>query len=528
MKRKNFNTKKDNMQDKNALKKRAVAKKVLLCIMIFWTVCSILACVAFARTFTRSSGFNVINTSADSRSVPASSNDSVVLEFTNTQIFNTSYNEIGSISVTPAQLQTAKSVQILMPFLTFNIAFSYDITFDSTNTNALFVYAYTNSNGIVNDIVFGPNLVRFSSVYVTNSTNADIIYDYIDNFNLDNIGNWFYSISFYIPSVGYVRYQSSGTFREDFSYRVLEFDNNGSYQEGYDDGYASGEQSGYQDGYASGVQSGYQDGYSTGLDVSSAGFFYDSSLQLNLRNVDYGNNVYQDIPYTDLFGALTPSKYVFGGIDFSEFDYIYDYVTSVTGQLNADWVATDYILTFRNPVPVADLLLFATGVTSSFMSPVTLTAVDGTLLSGRFDVNNGVNGGYPFVFNNTNSLLIDSLSWSGSGGFGSFNFAFSVQNYGYNQGYQNGYDKGSTDTIDQNRDKWIAEGYENGYNVGRNDGLAVAERSNFYSLITSAIDVPINAVLDALNFEILGVDMKGFFTGLLTLCVIIWIIRLVL
>ena len=429
MKRKNFNTNKNNMQNEKVQKKRNFAKKILLWLMILWTVCSVLACVAFARTFTRSGAFEVVKTSADSRSVPENSTDSVFLEFTNTTILENSSGSTGSIPITGSQLESAKSVQILMPFLTFDIAFSFDITFDSTNSTALFCSYSTNNDGIVNRVLLGPNLVRMSSVYVTNSTNAAIIYDYMDNFNTSQMRDYFYSISFYISSsVGSVRFQSSTTFWQDFSYRLFDIDTNGSYDDGY------------HDGYTAGVESGYQDGYCTGLDISSAGFFYDSSLQLTLVNVNYGNNVYQNIPYTELFGALTPSKYVFGGIDFSEFDYIYDYVLSVTGQTNADWVSNNFTLTFREPVPVADLKLFATGATDSFGAPFTLTATDGTLLSGRFDINNPVNGGYAFVFDDTKSLLIESLSWSGSGGYGSFNFAFSVQNYGYNQGYQNGYD----------------------------------------------------------------------------------------
>ena len=46
------------------------------------------------------------------------------------------------------------------------------------------------------------------------------------------------------------------------------------------------------------------------------------------------------------------------------------------------------------------------------------------------------------------------------------------------------------------------------------------------SLIGSVIDVPVNAFTSLLNFEVLGVNLLAFITGLLTLAVVIFIVKL--
>lgn len=99
---------------------------------------------------------------------------------------------------------------------------------------------------------------------------------------------------------------------------------------------------------------------------------------------------------------------------------------------------------------------------------------------------------------------------------------------GYNEGYRTGYDLGNT--------RGQEKGYTNGYNTGKNDGynlgynqaLENGEKYTFTALISSVIDVPVKAFTSLFNFEILGVNLSGFFLGLLTCCIVIGVIRLIL
>lgn len=79
-------------------------------------------------------------------------------------------------------------------------------------------------------------------------------------------------------------------------------------------------------------------------------------------------------------------------------------------------------------------------------------------------------------------------------------------------GYKNGYDVG----------------YTAGKNVGFNDGVASANNYSFLGLMGAIVDAPISAISGLFNFNILGINLWTFFTGLLTCALIIAVIRLIL
>ena len=81
---------------------------------------------------------------------------------------------------------------------------------------------------------------------------------------------------------------------------------------------------------------------------------------------------------------------------------------------------------------------------------------------------------------------------------------------GEDTGYQDGYNAGET------------IGYQNGYNAGVEHG----GNYSFMGLIGAVIDAPVSAFTSLLNFELLGVNILGFISGLLTLALIIFIIKL--
>lgn len=103
-------------------------------------------------------------------------------------------------------------------------------------------------------------------------------------------------------------------------------------------------------------------------------------------------------------------------------------------------------------------------------------------------------------------------------------------------GYTVGYRQGESDGFESGLVSGRNEGYKNGYNVGKNEGynlgynegLDGSGRWSFNNLLTSVIDVPLKAFTSLFNFEILGVNLSGFFLGLLTCCIVIGIIRFIL
>lgn len=100
-----------------------------------------------------------------------------------------------------------------------------------------------------------------------------------------------------------------------------------------------------------------------------------------------------------------------------------------------------------------------------------------------------------------------------------------IYNYGFNAGSTDGYNKGfnagSTDGYNKGYDK----GSINGYNKGYNQGLSNAENFTFSNLIGSVIDVPIQSFLNLLNFNILGVNIVGLVTGLITVALVLFLVR---
>ena len=85
-----------------------------------------------------------------------------------------------------------------------------------------------------------------------------------------------------------------------------------------------------------------------------------------------------------------------------------------------------------------------------------------------------------------------------------------------NNAYNDGYDNG----------------YGTGYQTGYNEGLAHADYdSTALTVFTGIVSIaltPINMFLKIFNFEILGINLTGLISGILTLAVVVIIIRLIL
>ncbi len=96
----------------------------------------------------------------------------------------------------------------------------------------------------------------------------------------------------------------------------------------------------------------------------------------------------------------------------------------------------------------------------------------------------------------------------------------------YDSGYQDGYNAGNFDGNSQGYQDGYNAGEAIGYGTGYNAGLEQSGKYSFNSLIGAVIDAPVSAFTSLLNFELLGVNILGLITGLLSLAVIVLIIKL--
>lgn len=90
--------------------------------------------------------------------------------------------------------------------------------------------------------------------------------------------------------------------------------------------------------------------------------------------------------------------------------------------------------------------------------------------------------------------------------------------------YQQGYETG----LEQGYNTGLSEGYGQGYSDGYNEGSSVD--TNMFSIFNGILNVcmlPINFFLSIFNFEILGINITGVVSALLSVCVVIIVIRLV-
>lgn len=101
-------------------------------------------------------------------------------------------------------------------------------------------------------------------------------------------------------------------------------------------------------------------------------------------------------------------------------------------------------------------------------------------------------------------------------------------NAGVAYGNENGFNKGFNDGRAVGYESGYNEGVQSSYQVGFNAGVLSANNYSFLGLMSAVVDAPVQALTGLLNFNILGFNMLSFFTGLLTLSLILWIVSKVL
>ena len=88
-----------------------------------------------------------------------------------------------------------------------------------------------------------------------------------------------------------------------------------------------------------------------------------------------------------------------------------------------------------------------------------------------------------------------------------------------NENFTNGYNQGLKEGE--------KNGYSNGYSAGLADGIKDNTIFNIFNGILNIAMVPVNFFLSIFNFEILGVNMAGFVSALLTISIIIFLLRMI-
>ena len=135
---------------------------------------------------------------------------------------------------------------------------------------------------------------------------------------------------------------------------------------------------------------------------------------------------------------------------------------------------------------------------------------------------------------NGNRVLVNAVDHTGEGAlFDSRQYLFGSSLSGtedYRVGYASGYAKGNSDGYSRGTSDGYSSGYNSGitvgYNNGYNEGVEHGSDYTFTSLVSSFIDVPVQTFMGLFNFELLGVNLAGFFTGLLTLAFILTVVRI--
>lgn len=101
----------------------------------------------------------------------------------------------------------------------------------------------------------------------------------------------------------------------------------------------------------------------------------------------------------------------------------------------------------------------------------------------------------------------------------------SDEEHAYWNGYDDGYNYAHDTAYYEGYDLGYNEGYTDGYNTG---STTTGEASVIFAGILNVAMIPVNFFLAILNFEVFGINIGGFVTGLLTLAVIYIIWKIIL
>lgn len=196
--------------------------------------------------------------------------------------------------------------------------------------------------------------------------------------------------------------------------------------------------------------------------------------------LSFGGNVFGGTTINITFDSLLIFENTIFSISLIFNNHLYPLASFTTSQENFNY---NFVL----PFDATGLVL--TSVSSSNSSTISTTSFSGAKLT----------------FTSFSNVLLDDLK--------------------YNYGYENGYKDGTT------------AGYNNGYNKGLSIGSD--KRYSFTGLLDAVVQAPITALIGSydssgnrvgglLNFDFLGVNLSYFFTGLISVTIVMVVIRFIL
>lgn len=270
-----------------------------------------------------------------------------------------------------------------------------------------------------------------------------------------------------------------------------------------------------QEGYAQGEEDGYEQGRIDGLQKGNVSFLVGAKAKATYAlnaNFEYETAYYESsanggtVSFDRLYNALPGGTYSY---------------------LNVT-------IDFASPVYGRNLFLNAYGNRGIFYDgneAKVFTAImeDGQRINARFVYNESEeNYGLELQISSFDFYLVRLESVPVVTRSNLDTFYLRVPNSSYREGYNDGYNVGVKDnsTLQEQYELGVSQGFSQGKVVGYNKGIEDANTYSFTNLLGSVFDVPIKAFNGLLDFEVLGVNLRGFYLSILTACLVLAIIRL--
>ena len=159
-----------------------------------------------------------------------------------------------------------------------------------------------------------------------------------------------------------------------------------------------------------------------------------------------------------------------------------------------------------------------------------------TIWGCQFDASNDLCG----MFLETAYYLTPRLMLSEKlGGYNAFigiifqNLNSDPYNSGYNVGYNEGYNIGVSSVVDNPDSDWYQSIYNTGYQVGyqyaldTTDNQSAVATSIFNGIFTIGM-LPVNVFLGFMDWEVFGINISGFVSGLLSIALLIIVFKFVM
>lgn len=443
----------------------------------------------------------------------------------------------------------------------YDIVFQDNISFSAT----------TNEDGI--------NYFEMQLSYSNTSLSFSTFNLYSDNFiieylHTDNNYYYFGSKSFYDYNQLYLECIEQGqNYKDGYNAGIEQGQNNilnnpndfnlytdQQVQDSYNQGYIDGEQStnAYQDGLSEGITQGqnnvlikpgafdlytetqyeknYEDGYVEGLKTAKLGIFANANSILSVRSktsidgVPTFSKIFEN-PFVDYYnGLIINPNLIATNSEFYNLSNDYIYTINITLQnpiiYNHDKLSFGFVNNEYVHYPT---------IINYYLTDKDNNVYDGTYIVTPVYENENqedlltykISDNYPL---NADGKEITTIGFVVSGEFLKYNGVYIFQNgFEFQNGYQLGFTDGTTSEIVNNAyNEGYTEGNRVGYQQGLSNGLANSNDYTFFGLIGAVIDAPIQYISSLLNFNVLGFNMLTFFTSLLTVCLIVWLIKFAL